>query len=273
MRNAVIAVLALAMPAYAATINVTPVQIVETRVKQFGKKVKFGADSEMQITLHVEGEQVNDAVSYGTIEFEQAVDDAGGDLKPGEKEKGFLSSGGKGKFTPLRDGMMGMDQEEGEAGFRILFRMGLSSRKATKISRFKGQFPVLAGGEKKTVAVKKVKSLMGKNIEDPVLTAAGLQVTVPDPKKDKDNFLSMGGPNSLPLKFQGDLKVLQKVDVKDAQGESVVGGHMATGMGKTKMFSYDLDKPLDDTMTVEIHLVVGPKTVVVPFDLKDVELP
>jgi hypothetical protein len=34
-----------------------------------------------------------------------------------------------------------------------------------------------------------------------------------------------------------------------------------------------LNKPLDDTMTMKIHLVVGQKTVTVPLELKDVKLP
>lgn len=266
----------LAMPVQAADkITVTPVELVETRAKQFKQKVKFAAESELKLTLYVEGDKVNDATSYGKIEFDEVADDAGGDLKP-KKKKGMFSFGGGGdEFTSLRNGQMGMRQEKGEDGFRMELKIAASSRKATKISRLKGQFQVLAGGEKKTVAVKKVKSHIGKKIEDPALKAAGLEVRIVDPKKKQGGAFDfgMGGGDSLPIEFKGDLNVLQEVEIVDAAGKSVTSGYMSTGSDDKKTYSYDLKKPLDDKMTVKIELMVGLKTITVPFDLKDIELP
>jgi hypothetical protein len=44
-------------------------------------------------------------------------------------------------------------------------------------------------------------------------------------------------------------------------------------MGDTRTLQYALDKPLDDTMTVKMTIIVGLKTVTVPFDLKNIPLP
>ncbi len=272
--GAVVLGLVLAIPAYGAQkIKIMPVQLVETRAKQFKKKVKFPSTSELKLTIHVEGDQVNDATSYGKIKFDEAADDAGTDLKP-KKAKGMSSFGGSDdEFKPLRSGMMGMRQEEDEKGFRLELSLGLPSRKAILISRLKGEFQVLAGGTEKTVTIKKPKNLIGKKVEDPVLEAAGLEARILDPKKKKGGWFSMGGENSLSIELKGDLKAVQKMDVIDAKGKSLTSGHMSMGDHKKKTYSYDLDKPLDDTTTLKIELLVGLKTITVPLDLKDLELP
>jgi len=44
-------------------------------------------------------------------------------------------------------------------------------------------------------------------------------------------------------------------------------------MGGTTTLTYDLKKPLDNSMVLKISFTVGQKPVTVPFDLRDIELP
>ena len=48
---------------------------------------------------------------------------------------------------------------------------------------------------------------------------------------------------------------------------------MSSGSEKESNVTYELKQPLDDTMTLKVKLVIGQKTVNVPFELKDVALP
>ena len=165
-----------------------------------------------------------------------------------------------------------MKQAKDEKGFRVELSLAPSSRKAAKISQLKGSLQVLAGGEKKTATVKKLKSLIGKQVEDPNLKAAGLEIKILDPEKQKGGFFS-GGPNSLPMEIKGNLNALQEFEILDASGEDVSSGHMSSGSDNKKTYIYDLDQPLDDTIVVKVELMVGLETITVPFDLKDIELP
>jgi hypothetical protein len=48
---------------------------------------------------------------------------------------------------------------------------------------------------------------------------------------------------------------------------------MWSGGDDDRTDTFELNRPLDDTMTLKIELIVGLKTVTVPFEIKDVELP
>jgi hypothetical protein len=255
-------------------VKVTPIRLTETRVKSLVKEKSFYTpESELKLLLHVEGKTVNDAVSYGKIEFEQAVDDTGASLKP-KKKGGMFSSGSDDDWKAVNEGMAGFGRDEDEPGFRLELELAPAARKATRISRLKGKIPVLAGGEAKTVKADKLKAMMGKTIEDPVLAKAGFKVRVLDPKKKEGSgFFSMGGENSVPIEVKGDLNAIKDMDIVDAKGESLVSSRSWSGSGDTRTYYLDLDKPASDAMTIKIDVVVGLKKLAVPFDFKDLELP
>ena len=126
------------------------------------------------------------------------------------------------------------------------------------------ELEVLAGGEEKVVTLTKLKSMQGKPLADPVLKAAGINGKVTKPSGDDP---------ALTVDYTGGTDAIKEVEILDAAGNSVSNGRFSTGFGGTQSVSYQLSKPLDDTMTMKMHLIVGQKTVKVPFELKDVKLP
>ena len=176
-------------------------------------------------------------------------------------------------FKPLRSGMLGMLQKQGEKGFRVKIELGPAARKAVKIRSVKGEFEVLAGGKEAAVTAKGLPAMIGKSIEDPQLKQAGVQIKLVDPKKAGAGFFGAGGPNSLSLQMTGTITNIQKVEILDQADKDVTQGNMSSGSDKESNVTYELKQPLDDTMTLKVKLLIGQKTVKVPFELKDIELP
>lgn len=261
-------------------VSVKATDVTETRVSlaKGKKKPMFAPESELKVTLHVEGDEVKGASSYGKLRIETATDSAGTDLKPKEERSFF--GGSDDDFTSLTDDMarmrMGMSDDDKKdkplEAFDIELKLGVSARKATTIATLKGSFQVLAGGQEKVVTAKKLSTLTGKALDDPALKDAGLTITVADPKKAKASIFG-SDPNSITLQIKGDLKNLADVEILDAKGESVSNSTMSTGEEDNKTYTYGLEQPPDDTLQLRIKVLVGQKTVNVPFELKDVPLP
>lgn len=257
-------------------ITLTPIRVTESRVKYLdGQEPGFGDRDELNVLVRVEGEQVAHASSYGHLKLTEAVDDTGADLKPKEK-KSFFSAREEG-FESLRSGRLGMLQEEDEPGFRVELEMAPAARKAAKIKVLRGEFQVLAGGKEVKVTASKLPGMIGKSIEDPQLKAAGVEIRVLDPKKARGGLFGLGGGGgdgkSLPLELKGKIAAVQKIEILDEDGETATQGHMSSGSDEQQNRTYDLKRPLDDKMKLQIDLIIGQKTVKVPFDLKDIPLP
>ena len=247
-----------------AAVKVQPAEILETRLVTLIKKENvFSSDaSRLQVKLNVDGPEVKGATKWGKVKLTEAVDDAGTDLKPKKDDSGF-SFGRNDDFEEIsRFGMS--DDEKKSSAFDVTIELALPSRKATAIKSMKGEFEVMAGGEEKVVTLTKLKSMQGKPLADPALKAAGINGKVTKPSGDDP---------ALTVDYTGGTDAIKEVEILDAAGTNISNGHFSSGFGDTQNVSYQLSKPLDDTMTMKMHLIVGQKTVKVPFELKDVKLP
>jgi len=243
-------------------VKVQPAEVLETRLVTLIKKENvFSSDSSrLQVKLNVDGPEVKGATKWGKVKLTEAVDDAGTDLKPKKEDGGFSFS----RNADLEEISRFGEEEKKSSAFDATIQLSLPARKATAIKSLKGEFEVLAGGEEKTVTLTKLKSMQGKPLDDPTLKAAGINGTVAKPQ---------GGDPALAIDYKGSTDAIKEVEILDASGASVSSGRFSSGFGDTQNVNYLLSKPLDDTMTMKMHLIVGQKTVKVPFELKDVKLP
>lgn len=251
------------------TVTAKPTEIVETRIEKLIKDDRmFSSEhSGVAVKLRIAGAAVNNAAAYGKLKLTEAIDDTGADLrpKPAAKMVAFGGAGDGDRFTEIHRFGMREDDKSRES-FDMSIDLVLPARKATRIVSLKGTFEVQAGGQEKLVTVANPKSLTGKSIDDPVLKSAGLTVQIESPK-------GAGGTNSLPLKVKGNSAAIKKVEIVDAAGKSISDQSMSMGTGDERTTTYTLNKPLDDTITLKIHVLAGLKNVNVPFDLKNLALP
>jgi hypothetical protein len=253
-----------------AEIAVTPVKLRETRTQNLtppGQKAhQFFMGSDLSITLKLSGPEMKDATDYRPPAVTEATDDTGASLV--EKKQG-----GGSMFRAIQRMEFNFDDQGKKlppsSDVDVDVQLKMPARAAKKLSIVKGTIALRAGGEKKTVTVKNPKGMLGKSIEDPALTAANLKVKVLDPKAAR----GFGGANSLALEVTGDLTPIKGIEVLDAAGKKVNFGHSSFGMNNVSTYQIDLQKPLDETMTLNINLVIGQKVIDVPFELKDVALP
>jgi hypothetical protein len=245
-----------------AAVKVESSEVKETRVEKLIKKENvFSSDvSRLQVTLHIDGDDIKGATKWGKLKLTEAVDDVGTDLKP-KKDAMSFGPGGDDMEDINRFGIGG---EKKSDAFDATITLALPARKATAIKSLKGEFVVLAGGEEKIVTLTKLKSMQGKPLDDPTLKAAGVVGTVTKPAGDDP---------ALAIDYTAGLDAMKEVEVLDADGKNISNGRFSSGFGGKQSVSYMLSKPLDDTMTMKIHLVVGQKAVKVPVELKDVKLP
>jgi hypothetical protein len=148
-----------------------------------------------------------------------------------------------------------------------------SARNAKMIRQVSGSVQVLVGGEKKVVKVRKLKSSLGKPVDDPVLKSAGVTIKLLDPGRS-DLATMMGEKDkSVPVEISGNQDLIAKVRIVDAADEDHSQMSMKSGEDAKSTVMYFLDKSLDDDLTLEIELWPGQKTVTLPIELKDVKLP
>jgi hypothetical protein len=123
------------------------------------------------------------------------------------------------------------------------------------------------------VSITKLTTMLGKAVTDPALAAAGVKVTVLDPKKAKAGLNFGGGDEpGITLEITGPEDAIEKMEVIEG-GKNVSNGSSSFGMNDKRTTTLSLEKPLTDAVTVKLHLMVGQKLVDVPIDLKDIPLP
>jgi hypothetical protein len=244
----------------AASIDVKVAQITETRDVTLIKKVNVFTSErpKLNVKLNLKGAELLGATKWGKVKLAEAVDDAGTDLKPTH-----ATAAGQGDDWDDVE-RLGHDEKQPADWCDVELELAVSARKATAIKSLKGELQVLAGGEEKVVTLTKLTSSSGKPLDDPVLKAAGLQVT--PIKSERDD-------SALTLQFSGSDDGLKDVEIVDAAGKKINNSYLSSRINDQRTSQYDLDRPLDDKVVVKLHLVVGQRTVTVPFDLKDLKLP
>jgi hypothetical protein len=233
--------------AFAQNTTVTLKKLVEKREVSVEKTPFSGWNNGIELTLHIDGADVKGARKFGKLTVTRAVDDVGTDLT----KAGDGPSQDSDRFEDIREPMsFGFDENKPKpSGFDIELKLPTpSARSAKAIKQISGSVQVLAGGEKKVIEVKKLKSSAGKAVDDPVLKQLGVSFTLLDPSK--------AAPGGMMMMGEKDKSVTSWSD-----------------QGDKRVITYFLEKTLSDDMALQIEVWPGQKTIRVPIELKDVKLP
>ena len=257
---------------YGAEVAARVEQVQESRHKIFAKDLNYVASNGVDLKIVFEGPAIKGATSYGNWKIIEAVDDAGTDIKKPAEMGSTLPPSLREKLKSQKNEFDKVQHffTKDKAGdtARVELKLGTPARKATKISKVKGEVQLQCGGDRKVVKVSKLLSLNGKTIEDPQFKAAGLVAKITANKQT----------NELEVEYSGNLDALAEMgfdepSIVNAKGERASNGNSGgTFDGKTNM-TYNLSMPLDDSLVLQIPVITGQKIVTVPFELKDIELP
>jgi len=260
------------------TATVTLKKLTEKRELSLEKDSFAGWENGIELSLHVDGPDVVGARKYGKLKAIQALDDVGTDLTA----KGEGPSFGGETFREVREPQMfGRDNQPKPTGFDVDLKLPTPSvRNAKSIKVIAGSLEVLVGGEKKVVQVKPLKANIGKTIDDPALKSLGVGFTLIDPtKRSAKNSIAgalLGGgkpDKSVSAEITGNIDALADVRIVDASGKKLSRSSMWQDDPGKRSITYDLEAPLPDDAVLEIEAWPGQKTVVVPFEIKDIKLP
>jgi hypothetical protein len=286
---AVLVLLVAALPSSAADApaaggtTVTLKRLMERRELAVEKTPFSGWESGVELTLHVDGPGVAGARKYGKLNVTEAKDDAGTDLT--QKPKGgpeFESE----QFREVREpesfgGFGDREKKPKPTGFDVDVRLStVPARQAKTLRVVHGEMVVLAGGEKKIVAVKSIPQHYNKPIEDAALKAVGVTFTMLDPEKKAADLgvIILGGGDrkkSVPVQITGNVDAIASVKFVDKSGQDLGQGSMSQNgqPADKRTITYELSQPVSDDVTLQIEVWPGQKIVKVPFELKDVKLP
>jgi hypothetical protein len=148
-------------------------------------------------------------------------------------------------------------------------------RRAMLIKSLKGEIHVLAQGRPSSISLPNVIDLIGHKLDEPLLKAAQLEVTILDPKEARKKYNTYNSSeNVVCLMIAGPLDHLGKITVVDKNGE-LVGGNTSssTRVQEGQLRTLILKRPPENTMRLKLEVFAEEKIVTVPFDLKDLELP
>ena len=275
----------------------TPTHISESREKDLAKmEFQISSDRSLTVTVRGEGEAFKEARGWGGVIVTEAVDDTGHDLqlpkrKPARKAHRH-HAGETAREKAEADAADAADDDDadddadaneyftvlepliGSRDRELLIEIGLAlpPRKAIRIARLRGELTLMRGGEIREITIANLPDLLGKSIDDPALTAAGLEVSimhVGQNPADEDK-------STLKLKLKGHPVAFSKAEVSDADGKSASSGseQRAPRLADTELeMSFQLKEPLNNAMVLKLYVIVGQEAVRVPFDLKDIALP
>lgn len=219
------------------------------------------------------------ASAFGHWHIDQAIDDRGTDLDP-MKEKDASEQGSTARDEAEKlasiDDSDSADFIPGKDGFcpePLPLHLARSARDATVIHRLAGHFDLTLGGTNHTARFSNPTHLVGQTLADSDMKRVGVWIAFdfPDPSDGKPN------PAMLTFHFHGDPALIHDdmLDVVDSDGKSVVTSSDYSGPTSESEHphTYVLNRPLDDAMTITIHVRLDQRTIRIPFDLKDVPLP
>lgn len=290
-----------------AGVRVSVQSVNESRTNKAPERFDRGGpspDSSLDVELGLDGPSAKAAERMAALVVDEAVDDTGRDLLPTETEDLELwrmkrELNGKLRRAPKDDGGLAPPKAidgaaEDDAGDRpkpqrvpvrgrfspadkrdkpnLTLQLMPTARQAKVLSRLRGHFELRWGGERTTATFDRAASRYGKQLDDPVLAAAG--VTAKLSKPPRFDFPDGRTMVSVDISAGADLVTRLRVLAADGTvlGEQVVTDGVARRRGGGSAW-VTIRQPLDDTMKLEVQVVAGQKSVEVPFDLKDVPLP
>lgn len=250
-------------PAQSNDFKVIPAAVNESRYNVLipTKRKNYYGNS-LTVTLRFEGEGVAKSTRYGAVKVTSAKDNNGADVKM-SRSFGYASK----NLRPMNRNTIGVAGEKLPISqIEIPMRFELPSRSATSLALIKGTATFAVGKtETVTIPVSQLQDLIGKNIENPLLSKLGLTVNVEKYTKTRGQ--------SARLKITGDKR------------DAVLSANFVDPAGKSKnvssyvfrSFSYtsanaNSSKPLPEGSTLQLVVETESKEVVVPFEVTDIEL-
>ncbi|RJP33187.1 MAG: hypothetical protein C4547_12760 [Phycisphaerales bacterium] len=227
----------------------------------------------LTVALGLRGRPVTAATHYGRIALKGASFDGGAALTLNADFKvGFTDP--RTEFVQIDRDSMYFGRPDASADQIIVeLKFDLPPRKATRIEKLTGVIE-LRTGDTRELTIDGIASKPGAAIENSALRAAGVTLTVADPKSKQPGFFMSGAPGkSVTLKVSGNVDALLDAELIDADGEPLYASRMtSTGEGATVIVLED-DADLPPTTRLKLRVAVDQKTIPVPFDLKSIELP
>jgi len=246
-----------------AAVELKPCRIEETRSTQFIKDNMGGFPDSLKITLSLSGPEAATAVSYGELKIEEAVDNTGASLISTKKDP--FNKGDKfQEFSNAFSRKNAMEDKRPVADPQIEINLAPAKRDAKKIARLRGAVSITGQGTLKTVELTGLKPGDKKKMDLPA--NAGVTITT--------NINKDGNQNELEVEITGSEDAIDSLEVLDASGKKISNGASSWSMGTGPVHrTLNLEKPLDATMKLVAKVSVDRKTIKVPFDLKDINLP
>jgi hypothetical protein len=247
----------------AAPPSITVARVEEDRARQLEEtSIAYPRADNLRLVLNLSGMGDRIPRRAGKWQVEEAVDDQGTDLSQERKAE---------KRDNAEFAWVQFDRKT-DKNVSLTLELKASARRATSIARLRGSVSVMVGGEPRVASIANIKGKLGQSIDDPALTAAGIEVKLLPHAKDE-------GPVEFTVRFKGKVTALDEsqlnggADVVDADGKSVTSGYTETTRRDGFDRQFNLHRPLSDDMNLKIMLLVGLQTEEVKFNLKDVPLP
>ena len=120
------------------------------------------------VHLRVTGKAAAEAMRFGFLKIDKAVDDTGENLALGRAPS---------LVGNYDDTTIDATKARVKDGFVMTVELSPAARKAAKIAALAGAFTMLCGGKQQEIVIQDVRSLVGKELQEPQLVKAGVKIT------------------------------------------------------------------------------------------------
>jgi hypothetical protein len=236
----------------------------------------------VELVLNVVGPEAAKASSAGFEQITAAKDNAGTDLVLRPRTVGFQTGG----FAAIDRNDFFLKHPEG--GVQVVVQFEPPAQAPTSIATAEGTIKLRLVDELKEVVVDAVKTLVGQEISNAELTAAGYQLKLDEEKQMvgdtqvtswKLSWVNATGDEAaLSDLAQGGGAGLQRPVIVDAAGNEIAAfsGHQSARFGTSVSFAWtmtlDADKPIPDDARLKLVINSKVSIVDVPFKVENVAL-
>ena len=223
--------------------------------------LKLGITSGLSVLLKFQGEPVKNVSRIGEAAVYEATDDLNESLVEKLPASTQPASEAKSEMHSVAEGI---ETDDATTYGQVFVHLRSPARRATKIVRLRGEFPVVAGGERRTVEITDLPSKSGKALDDPTLTRAGVKVWI-DVKKTS----GVEDDTDLSFRLSGNFSAIRQAKVFDGNAEVPSGNWYSSPDPQT----ITVGRTITKQMVLRLFVVVNEKRVAVPFDLSNIPLP
>ncbi len=221
--------------------------------------------STMAAKVVLSGSTVRQMTGYGNWKISEARDNKNTDLHPINADDVRENAA----IRPVQ-----VVYQNASIGELATLFLAAPSSQATRVTWLRGTVSIFTGGTPVNISFPHIKKRSGQKLLSSALEAAGVQITVAPTASQSDTFfLQVRGNVAALQEGEGD-HLLSGIGVTDSKGHDLmhsVSG-MPVGQGREVGALIYIKRPLDDSMTLHLRLLVQMQTHVVPFELRNVPL-